>query len=41
MIKKGKVYFQFVKSCFRWVVKTVDQENGKRGREPLKTLSGC
>ena len=36
----GKVYFQVVKPCSRCVVATVDQETRKRGREPLKTLSG-
>jgi len=40
MMKKGKVYFQVIKPCSRGVVTTVDQETGKRGREPLKTLSG-
>lgn len=38
--KIGEVEFQIVKPCARCVMTTVDQETGKKGKEPLKTLSG-
>lgn len=37
--KIGEVEFQIVKPCARCVMITVDQETGKKGKEPLKTLS--
>jgi len=39
-IKIGEVEFQIVKPCARCIMTTVDQETGKKGKEPLKTLSG-
>ncbi|MDF2157606.1 MOSC N-terminal beta barrel domain-containing protein [Algoriphagus sp. CAU 1675] len=38
-IKIGDVAFQVVKPCARCVMITVDQETGKSGKEPLKTLA--
>jgi uncharacterized protein len=35
----GDVSFQVVKPCARCVVTTVDQESGKKGPEPLRTLA--
>ncbi|RAI91914.1 MOSC domain-containing protein [Algoriphagus yeomjeoni] len=39
-IKIGKVDFQVVKPCARCVMITVEQNTGKKGAEPLKTLAG-
>lgn len=38
-IKIGNLPFQIVKPCARCVLITVDQQTGKQGKEPLKTLS--
>jgi uncharacterized protein YcbX len=38
-IKIGNLPFQIVKPCARCVLITVDQQSGKQGKEPLKTLS--
>lgn len=38
-IKIGEVEFQIVKPCARCIMTTVDQKTGKKGKEPLKTLS--
>lgn len=38
-IQIGSVDFQIVKPCARCVLTTVDQQSGKQGKEPLKTLS--
>ena len=37
--KIGDVGFKAVKPCYRCVLTTINQENGIRGKEPLKTLS--
>lgn len=39
-IKIGEVRFKVAKPCARCILTTVDQETGKRGNEPLRTLSG-
>lgn len=39
-IKIGDVHFKVAKPCARCILTTVDQETGKRGSEPLRTLSG-
>ena len=36
----GGIEFLSVKACSRCVVVTVDQESGRKGHEPLKTLAG-
>lgn len=38
-IKIGGLGFKIVKPCARCVLTTVDQQSGKQGKEPLKTLS--
>lgn len=38
-IKIGEVHFTVAKPCARCILTTVDQETGKRGKEPLQTLS--
>lgn len=38
-VKIGECTFKVTKPCARCVMTTVDQETGKAGREPLKTLS--
>ncbi|MCH7401050.1 MOSC domain-containing protein [Belliella kenyensis] len=38
-IKIGSSIFQIVKPCARCVMTTIDQETGKKGKEPLKTLA--
>lgn len=35
----GDICFEAVKPCARCVMTTIDQENGKKGTEPLKTLA--
>ena len=39
-IKIGQVLFKVAKPCARCILTTVDQETGKKGKEPLHTLSG-
>jgi len=38
-IQIGQTYFHVAKPCARCTVPTVDQETGKRGVEPLRTLN--
>ncbi|WP_020527826.1 MOSC domain-containing protein [Flexithrix dorotheae] len=38
-IKIGEIDFTVAKPCARCVLTTIDQENGQKGKEPLKTLS--
>ena len=38
-VKIGECTFKITKPCARCVMTTVDQETGKTGKEPLKTLS--
>jgi MOSC domain-containing protein len=37
-LRVGEMIFRAAKSCARCVVTTVDQETGKKGREPLRAL---
>lgn len=39
MVKIGECTFKVTKPCARCVMTTVDQQTGKAGKEPLKTLS--
>ncbi len=39
MVKIGECTFKVTKPCARCVLTTVDQETGKAGKEPLKTLA--
>jgi uncharacterized protein YcbX len=38
-IRVGNTEFRVVKSCARCVVTTTDQQTGRRGKEPLRTLA--
>lgn len=38
-IRIGDLDFSIIKPCARCVLTTVDQDSGKKGKEPLKTLS--
>ncbi len=38
-IKIGEINFEVVKPCARCVITTVNQNNGRKGKEPLATLS--
>ncbi len=37
--RAGEAVFRIIKPCARCVVTTIDPDTGKKGREPLKTLS--
>uniref|UniRef100_UPI003593BCFE MOSC domain-containing protein n=1 Tax=Aquiflexum sp. TaxID=1872584 RepID=UPI003593BCFE len=39
-VKIGDAVFKITKPCARCVMTTIDQETGKKYKEPLKTLSG-
>lgn len=38
-IRIGDIYFRVAKPCARCAITTVDQETGKKGKEPLTTLA--
>ncbi|MBX2841700.1 MAG: MOSC domain-containing protein [Flammeovirgaceae bacterium] len=39
LIKIGEINFKVAKPCSRCVLTTIDQKNGQKGKEPLKTLA--